>query len=331
MGNDTTQTVEDLLTNDCFVEWVLSDGTQHNDVWEAWRLGHPDNAARIHEARVCIRALSAPAPAADTDTAWAQLATQLVPPHATRPPVPLHRRRWLQVAAAVLLLLSGTWWLWPAANTYPTTYNEIRNLTLPDGTRVTLSANSRLSWDAPWAATGVRSVALVGEAYFDVSPASAHGGQPFRVDAGDTHIQVLGTQFSVRQRAAGTQVVLVEGKVAVTHRQQEPVVLLPNQAYTLRPGSTTATVAPVAATKAVAWRQQVWHFDDTPLTDIGQQLSDFYGKRVVWQPTTLATRRLSGAAPATSLDVLTHSIATSLGISVRQTDTDIVFYESPPQ
>lgn len=328
MGNDTTQTVEDLLANDAFVEWVVSDGTQHNDYWEAWRKADPSRQTQIDEARQLVRALSVPVPATDTDAAWAALSAQLAEKAAVQQPVPLHRRRWLQVAAAVLLLLWGTWWLWPTANEYQTTYDEIRNLTLPDGTQVTLSANSRLYWANRWAAEGVRAVVLEGEAYFEVSPAHAHGGQAFRVEVGDTRIQVLGTQFGVRQRASGTQVVLVEGKVAVSHPQLGEVVLLPNEVYTHSKGNPAATVGPVAATKAVAWRQRVWHFDDTPLSDIGQQLEDFYGKRVVWEPADLATRRLSGAAPATSLAVLSSSIASSLGIGVRETDKNIVFYET---
>lgn len=64
---------------------------------------------------------------------------------------------------------------------------------LPDGSKVWLNAASSLRF--PTAFTGrERTVMLTGEAYFDIAP---NKNMPFKVQTGDTKVEVLGTQFNI--------------------------------------------------------------------------------------------------------------------------------------
>lgn len=83
-------------------------------------------------------------------------------------------------------------------------------MTLPDGTRVHLNGNSRLSY--PLAFKGdLREVALVGEAYFIVAKDKDH---PFIVHTADGDIKEYGTEFNVSTHGTNTEVVLVTGSLS---------------------------------------------------------------------------------------------------------------------
>lgn len=83
---------------------------------------------------------------------------------------------------------------------------------LEDGTTVHLNAESELVYPSAFS-KDVRTVSLVGEAYFDV----AHdAGRPFVVEVDGYSIEVLGTQFNVTAYADERicRSTLVEGRRA---------------------------------------------------------------------------------------------------------------------
>ena len=88
-------------------------------------------------------------------------------------------------------------------------------VTLSDGTRVMLNANSTLEYPASFDDAEVREVRLKGEAHFEVTK-NPH--RPFVVKAGEMQTQVLGTIFDVKAyRKDAPKVTLMEGKVKVSN------------------------------------------------------------------------------------------------------------------
>lgn len=88
-------------------------------------------------------------------------------------------------------------------------------ITLSDGTKVWVNAQSKLNFPAQFSGDE-RRVSLEGEAYFEV----AHDAKkPFYVDSKAGEIKVLGTHFNVFAYHDDIRATLVEGKVEV--RQQE--------------------------------------------------------------------------------------------------------------
>lgn len=83
---------------------------------------------------------------------------------------------------------------------------------LPDGTLVWLHNNTRLSYDAGFGKRS-RTLTLAGEAYFEV----VRNDLPFRVRADEVTVEVRGTKFNVRNRAAEDRITvsLLEGAVSV--------------------------------------------------------------------------------------------------------------------
>jgi ferric-dicitrate binding protein FerR (iron transport regulator) len=73
--------------------------------------------------------------------------------------------------------------------------NDQRNVevTLPDGSKVWLNRNSRLTY-TPDHGKETRNVSLSGEAFFDIAPDAS---KPFVIDAGKASVKVIGTSFNV--------------------------------------------------------------------------------------------------------------------------------------
>ena len=115
------------------------------------------------------------------------------------------------LAACAALLSVG---LLPSIRSFPVSHEtriaEIRPLTLPDGTRVTLGARSRLVVD--FSLTERRVELVEGQAFFDIAPEAA---RPFRVIAGQAIIRDIGTKFDVIRSPGSLRVAVLEGSVEV--------------------------------------------------------------------------------------------------------------------
>ena len=111
-------------------------------------------------------------------------------------------------------------------------------MSLQDGTKVWLNADSRLRYDSKFGRTN-RSVHLSGEAYFEVAK---NEQSPFIVDVGELKIKVTGTHFNVNAYSEnhGVSVALIEGAVEMI-AGKNAIVLKPGN--TARYDATTGKVA----------------------------------------------------------------------------------------
>src|SRR5690606_34514920 len=91
-------------------------------------------------------------------------------------------------------------------------------LTLEDGTKVWLNADSKLQYPTTFETGRVRRVFLTGEAYFEVAKNAA---KPFIVESEQQFVQVLGTHFNISSYPddALVQTTLSEGSVRVTQKE----------------------------------------------------------------------------------------------------------------
>lgn len=113
-------------------------------------------------------------------------------------------------AAAVIAVLSVAISLYHRDSELATGVGEQRNLSLEDGTRISLNTASRMHVRYDHAAR--RVVLDEGEAYFEVAK---QPDWPFIVVAGRQQVVARGTAFLVRRNQNTLVVTLVEGKVTV--------------------------------------------------------------------------------------------------------------------
>jgi ferric-dicitrate binding protein FerR (iron transport regulator) len=152
---------------------------------------------------------------------------------------------------------------------YTETYvpkGEKSELTLPDGTHITINADTKLRIPSNFSASN-RQLELEGEAYFKVMHDSDN---PFIVKTESINIEVLGTSFDLSCYADEDMVttVLDEGKIRFAGANNNKV----NGTY-LHPGETAyyhkssgvfRVMETVKTDKASAWKQGIITFKDMP-------------------------------------------------------------------
>ncbi len=148
------------------------------------------------------------------------------------------------------------------------------HLTLSDGSRVWLNAESRLTYPMIFGASE-RRVRLEGEAYFEVEP----GKGRFVVETDDMNVRVLGTAFNVNAYSdeAATRTTLVHGKVEVlTVKDDLQRILIPGEQAILDRASGQLDVEQVSTDLYTRWIKGQFVFRDAPLRDIMRTLARWY-------------------------------------------------------
>lgn len=187
------------------------------------------------------------------------------------------------VAASILICLAS-WYTYDyiQSGTIQTisTLAEIRDITLPDQSVVTLNRYSTLSFPSRFRGAK-REVRLTGEAYFDVEKDTRH---PFIVKAESVNVQVLGTQFNVEAYPEDPEIktTLIEGSVAVSiPEENRRIVLSPNESaiYNRLQKSLQREINPKSSNDIV-WRNGHFLFDYLPLQEITRQLSHAFNIKI---------------------------------------------------
>lgn len=138
---------------------------------------------------------------------------------------------------------------------------------LPDGTRVLLNSDSRLTYSNNDFKRGkCREVTLEGEAYFDVTHDAAC---PFRVEMSGLCVEVLGTSFDVKNYESSPlkEVVLLSGKVKVeeTTGERQKVVLNPDQRYIYDSETNKSIIENTSAIDYCNWHLDQLKIENEPL------------------------------------------------------------------
>lgn len=160
-------------------------------------------------------------------------------------------------------------------------YGKTFQLTLSDGSRVWLNADSKIKYPDTFSGS-TRTVELEGEAYFEVTHDEEH---PFMVKTGKYTTTVLGTEFNVRQyENESPRITLVSGKVSVKADGQE-VVLLPGQNAMVSPGGQILA-SDIDVETVICWREGEFYFDNMQLKDIMPEIGRWYKMDVIFKHPT---------------------------------------------
>ncbi|WP_312332680.1 FecR family protein [Sphingobacterium sp.] len=205
----------------------------------------------------------------------------------------------------------------------------IYQITLPDGTKVWLNAGSSLKYPMSFA-KNERRVRLEGEAFFEVTKDSA---RPFRVLSKGQEIEVLGTAFNVNAYPDNTAIktTLVKGKVKLSNnnRYSEAIYLLPGQQST-NTNNGKIQLANVDTAPFTAWKEGLFYFDETPLSDALQQIGRWYNVEVKYKgevPQTHFYGRIKRSKPLRDvLDVLEEG---GLRFELSKSDEKNILYVRP--
>jgi len=234
---------------------------------------------------------------------------------------------WLKVAAVVLVMITAGLLTTISESDYTEqiTYTEITSPvrtvtdhTLPDGSRVELSANSSLKYSSLFSAEN-RVVHLEGEAFFDVVPDDEHS---FKVYTGELFTTVLGTRFNVNNMhtLGKVEVALVEGSVEVGFVNDsgtaDTIVLQPDEWVRYSEGEDQLAVQQGVGSK-ILWRDGVLEFNESTLEEVAIVLGNWYGVDVEITDSEIRNRKIVGSFKDKSLEHVLETLKFISGIDFK--------------
>ncbi|WP_430816883.1 FecR family protein [Carboxylicivirga sp. RSCT41] len=175
-------------------------------------------------------------------------------------------------------------------NTMVTSRGREFNLTLEDGTKVWMNAESQLRYPERFIGN-TREVFVEGEVYFEVAKDK---NRPFFVNFNNKRIKVLGTEFNVRcyNDESSDIVTLVEGSIALD-AMQESVILTPDQQAVIAANAGTIDVNKVDANIYAAWKDGKFVYNNAQLETIMKDLARWYQLNIFYQNETMKDKRFS--------------------------------------
>jgi transmembrane sensor len=239
---------------------------------------------------------------------------------------------------------------------FATGTGEQRIVQLNDGSTIELNAKSQVR---VLFSERERDVELVeGEALFKVAKDRI---RPFVVQSAGTRVRAVGTQFDVYRKVFGTQVTVVEGRVAVfaprpakegaegevpfateTHSSREgglPTSQLTPDRSTGEAGSGTVLVStgeqvtvtdqevpkarPANVRAATAWTQQELVFELTPLSEVAQEFNRYNTRKLVITDPILAGFHVTGVFSTADPTLLLRFLRAQPGIDVVEAGGEI--------
>jgi transmembrane sensor len=161
-------------------------------------------------------------------------------------------------------------------NTLTTPRGGQYQLILPDGTKVWLNAASSIRY--PTAFTGkTREVTVTGEAYFEVAHKER---QLFRVKAGNTLIEDLGTHFNINAYTDEPffKTTLLEGAVKVSG-----LILQPGEQVAISSNGKITLFKGVDVDGVVAWKDGKFRYNSVDIGSIMRQAARWYDLDVQYE------------------------------------------------
>jgi transmembrane sensor len=297
----------DFIKDELFQKWVYSPNPELDTFWSDFLSKYPEKLNDVEEARKFLRVLefreedifesrisnlkkridesiSEPAP------------VQLMPvPDSRQTRLLTGRTRWYSIAAALLLLIVCSYMIsnlgkHPAStfriadvNKHTTDKGQRTIITLEDGTKVWLNAESKLVYPKSFRNHLQREVFLEGEGFFSVAKDSA---KPFLVHTNGILVKVLGTSFNVKSYESDNfiQTTLVEGRVSLASigGSTNELTLAPNQMAVFDKTTREILLDHKPDTEArVGWTDGKLVFEDQPLSEIIIALERWYNVKFI--------------------------------------------------
>jgi len=231
-----------------------------------------------------------------------------------------HRRWALGALAASLaaLVVTGAVYthqqsaLTPGPRTFSTSPGQTTTITLPDGSKVTLDADTVVrAHETP----SRRSLDLVrGRAFFRVAKDPS---RPFVVAARDKTVTAVGTAFDVSLQSNGVKVTLLEGKVKVDAREPALSPLAParHQSTEMTAGSQLTApddgswrMAKVDASEETSWAAGQLVFAGKSLAQVAEELNRRSDKKVIIDDPTVGRAVISGSFDAGDVEGFVRAV-----------------------
>lgn len=238
--------------------------------------------------------------------------------------IPLTKRMWrmryaLPMAAAIALLVGFFgFYHWQQAQPdwvlFMAEAQQVKQVTLPDRTEISLAGGARLRYDAKHYGQTTRQVQLEGKAYFEVRHDEAY---PFQVEMAESRVTVLGIRFQVVAGKEQTTVDVVSGKVGFAlHERPDSVVLTAGLRACYAMGSDRIAVTEQQNPNELAWQTHRLRFEETPLPQVVADLELAYQTALTYSEAV--DKRLTATLEGLTLEEALQVVNETLDVRITQ-------------
>lgn len=223
-----------------------------------------------------------------------------------------------RVAAVAVIMLSASYFMFFNNNvSFETKIAQTKTLALPDNSEVILNAASILEYNKKsW--NKKRDLNLDGEAFFKVSK-----GQKFTVNTDIGTVEVLGTQFNVKERDNYFEVQCYEGLVGVTYKGQT-VKLTKGKTFRIINGAIIDVDE--FNTLSPSWLQSESSFIEVPLAQVIEELERQYDIEILIKDID-TTQLFTGTFTHTDKNIALQSVTIPLKLSYEIQKQTVTFYK----
>ena len=348
MKNYKDYDLEDFLLDDSFRLWVSGEDSSLRDLWEGLIREYPEKEIVMQQARDLILTWTAHSEGVTDSDLEEQVARILdnTVSKKSRTIAPAWSLKWFSAAAAILVAVGLGWYglteqnLPEPASSYEKYVSEtslpmkevvnsgqkVMLLTLPEGSKVKLHPQGRISYSENFVHGKKREVYLSGEAFFDVVRDAQN---PFFVYANGLATRVLGTSFLVKTTKSNVEVLVRSGRVSVLpikdiehpgdHNAE--LLLTPNQQaiFSIKDNQISKSITSMPLELIKPDPEDGFVFENQPVSKIFSALEKVYGIPIIYDAAVMEACslrvELSHEPFFVKLDVITQTIGASYRVS----------------
>ena len=190
---------------------------------------------------------------------------------------------------------------------------------LSDGTRLVVNSQSKVVYPRRFKGD-IRKIYTQGEVFLEVAHDKKH---PFIVESEDFKLRVLGTKFNISNyRESATNIVLVEGSVEVTDKNEKKAQLAPHDLLNIADGSIVCQKQ-VDVAEYIGWIDGIMLLNGNTLSQIIQKLSIYYGVSIQCDPLVGSEKVYGKLDLKDDIDEVIECIQQTLPFTIEKRDTSI--------
>jgi transmembrane sensor len=324
--NYNSYTADDFLNDQDFLRYIKHNHPEDVAFWRDWQGRSPENLQSFAAARlqleVILSAEALPVPMHFQANLLQSINDTINTVEKAKKQKSFRLQVFSGIAASLIIGLFISWYF-VSSIVIHADYATPKLVHLPDGSEVQLNANSTLTYARAFNWKSRREVKLVGEAYFKVkhlnqTPDQLKKGDVFIASTKSVLIQVLGTEFNVKERHDEADITLVKGKVKVTSvRTGSQFIMKPGDVINFDQQGDRLLAEAMVDNK-LAWLSGKLIVNQTTVNTILREFSDLYGYQVILDNPALGQKKIDGAISIKSEESLLFTLKNILNVDIEK-------------
>ena len=319
--------------DEVLAKYVANEATpEEKEFVSLWLTENADNVKHLEQINLIFTKVTSSKEAQrfDTDAAWTKVKSKLNRPESRTiefKPSTSYFNISIRIAASIVIVLGIGFSLYnhftkPSDQVDIQSTNKIITDTLPDGSTAVLNKQSSLAYEFN-PKKNTRKLKLKGEAYFDVKH---EADKPFIIETQDVIIEDLGTTFNVKsyEKSSAIEVYVESGEVKFYTLQDKGLSLRAGQTGIYNKQSHTFMFMEKSDSNILAYKNQIFQFNNTDLNSIVESMNDVYEIKIVLANTEIGKCRITVNFNGETIDSIVDILAETLNLDVVKSEKQII-------